>query len=158
MSLLPFQTPPSFPENLCDIPKSEFQACFPVGGAENRMERPKLLLLLALCPSVTLSEFLSQLNCSDCASLLPWLFSCSLHHSSFPQGRARAGGCLLTVKASHGEQCQESGLGTGDYQTLTRNSPHSSLRNDSRDFGEPGFHRKPPCPDVNLSLALPSYL
>lgn len=35
---------------------------------------------------------------------------------------------MLTVETSHGEQCQETLLGTGDYQTLTTNFPHS-LRN-----------------------------
>lgn len=90
---------------------------------EQRTELSSLSTAPAGSVSFSDSEFLSQPGCGDCASLLSFGSFPALHHSSFPQGRARDVLC--------GEQCQESGLDTGDYQSLNKNSPHS-LRNEAQ--------------------------
>jgi len=94
---------------------SETEAWFLMGRTENRNEHLKPLLM-TLCPSVTVAELLSQLDCSNSAFFLvknsSWLFSCSLNYSGFLQGGTSAVGFLLTAETFLGEHVQESGLVT----------------------------------------------
>lgn len=101
-----------------------------VSNEKNREQKraPQTIARDSLCPSVIVSELLSQLDCSNSAFFPAknsiWLFSCSLNYPSFLQEGTSVGRFLLTVEAFCGEQVPEGGLVTpvGNYQTLTRNS------------------------------------